>query len=446
MSTNTQDINESLLASLLADENFVPTRPASIEETGLGEEFVEQLICKYLAVFGTSKGRAIADHLCLPFNIVEPLLQHAADQPARGPRRRGALQRLLLQPHRPGPQRGPMSYLRGLRLRRPGAGAADATTSSPSRPSRSPPRAPARKSSPRRSATSPSIPSLFESLGPAINSGAGMFLYGAPGNGKSTLAKRITICFGQEIWIPHALYEDGQIIKLYDSAYHTPVVNDERGITKCGEHDRRWMQDLAAHGGRRRRTDDGQPRTPPRSAEQRQRSAAANEEQLRLPADRRLRPAAHRARPTAQPLDRAAGNAARLPHAGRPARRSRCRSSSWSSSRRTWSRATWSTRRFCGGFPYKIEIGDPSEEEFHDLFQLVRQDVRLRVPPRRGRRPPGRGTTGRPDRRLRRCQPRDLLLQIRSYCNYTGQPMELRPEYFDRVVKSYFATVLGDEA
>ena len=47
------------------------------------------------------------------------------------------------------------------------------------------------------------------------------------------------------------------------------------------------------------------------------------------------------------------------------------------------------------------------------------------------------------NRRLRRCQARDLLLQIRSYCNYMGQPMELRPEYFDRAVKSYFATVLG---
>ena len=38
---------------------------------------------------------------------------------------------------------------------------------------------------------------LFEDLGPAINSGAGLFLYGEPGNGKSTLAKRITQCFGQ---------------------------------------------------------------------------------------------------------------------------------------------------------------------------------------------------------------------------------------------------------
>src|SRR4029077_17572672 len=85
-------------------------------------------------------------------------------------------------------------------------------------------------------------PGLFESLGPAINSGAGMFLYGAPGNGKSTLAKRITMCFGQEIWIPHAIFDDGQFIKFFDSAYHRPVVNDERSILKCREYDRRWLR------------------------------------------------------------------------------------------------------------------------------------------------------------------------------------------------------------
>ena len=65
-------------------------------------------------------------------------------------------------------------------------------------------------------------PALLDLLGPAVNSGAGMFLYGAPGNGKTTLAKRITGCFGQHIWIPHTLIEDGQLIKLFDAAYHEP--------------------------------------------------------------------------------------------------------------------------------------------------------------------------------------------------------------------------------
>ena len=83
---------------------------------------------------------------------------------------------------------------------------------------------------------------LFASLGPAVNSGAGMFLYGAPGNGKSTLAKRITMCFGQAIWLPHAIIEDGQIVKLFDPSYHTAVKAPESEILKRPDNDRRWIK------------------------------------------------------------------------------------------------------------------------------------------------------------------------------------------------------------
>ena len=48
-------------------------------------------------------------------------------------------------------------------------------------------------------------------------------------------------------------------------------------------------------------------------------------------------------------------------------------------------------------------------------------------------------------RALRRCHPRDLLKQIRNYCRYRRLNFEMCPEHFDRVVKSYFAMVLGDE-
>ena len=44
------------------------------------------------------------------------------------------------------------------------------------------------------------------------------------------------------IWVPHALYEDGQIIKLYDTAYHKTVLVDEESIIKRQEHDRRWLR------------------------------------------------------------------------------------------------------------------------------------------------------------------------------------------------------------
>ena len=73
---------------------------------------------------------------------------------------------------------------------------------------------------------------LFASLGPAVNSGAGMFLYGAPGNGKSTLARRITLCFGQAVWLPQAVIEDGQIVKVFDASYHTEVKTGNLGSLK----------------------------------------------------------------------------------------------------------------------------------------------------------------------------------------------------------------------
>ena len=46
---------------------------------------------------------------------------------------------------------------------------------------------------------------------------------------------------------------------------------------------------------------------------------------------------------------------------------------------------------------------------------------------------------------MRRCHPRDLLKQVRNYCRYKRIPFEMRPEHFDRVVNSYFATIFGNE-
>ena len=66
-------------------------------------------------------------------------------------------------------------------------------------------------------------PKMLSQLGPAINAGKGMFIYGPPGNGKTTIAQRITRCFGQNILIPHAIVEGGKIIKMYDASCHRAV-------------------------------------------------------------------------------------------------------------------------------------------------------------------------------------------------------------------------------
>ena len=164
-------------------------------------------------------------------------------------------------------------------------------------------------------------------LGPAINSGRGMFLFGAPGNGKTSIAERITKAFGQYIWIPRAIGVDGEIMRLFDPGMHEemPLPANE-GLLDNRKIDHRWVRirrPTIVVGGEL--TMDHLEVTL-NTVDQRQRSPAAAEEQLRHAGDRRLRPPADDDRPAAQPLDRAAGKAVRLPATWPAARRSRCRS------------------------------------------------------------------------------------------------------------------------
>jgi len=62
--------------------------------------------------------------------------------------------------------------------------------------------------------------SFLDQLGPAINSGLSLFLYGHAGNGKTTIAEAISHMLGGHVYLPWALEVEGQIIVLYDPVYH----------------------------------------------------------------------------------------------------------------------------------------------------------------------------------------------------------------------------------
>src|SRR5205807_5708106 len=81
---------------------------------------------------------------------------------------------------------------------------------------------------------------LLDALGPAINSGQGLFLFGAPGNGKTSIAERITRCFGHSVWIPRVLELGGQLVKLFDPSVHEPIAGAAEGLFRKAEIDARW--------------------------------------------------------------------------------------------------------------------------------------------------------------------------------------------------------------
>ena len=68
---------------------------------------------------------------------------------------------------------------------------------------------------------------VFNDIGPAVNSGASIFFFGYPGNGKTSIAERITRLMGDSIFIPHAVEANGQIIRVFDPILHTPVKEEE---------------------------------------------------------------------------------------------------------------------------------------------------------------------------------------------------------------------------
>ncbi len=86
---------------------------------------------------------------------------------------------------------------------------------------------------------------LKDQIGSAVNAGKSLFLFGAPGNGKTLLTEKIATMLGGYMAIPYAIEADGQIIQLFDLNSHRPFVPpgvSETDVERAELSDRRWLR------------------------------------------------------------------------------------------------------------------------------------------------------------------------------------------------------------
>jgi hypothetical protein len=420
------------------EELFFPDEPASFRAAKLTESEVEELSLKFLLSRGDASGREIADQVKLPFVLLDELLRqmkfdqlvfHRGSAPMNdyqfGLTDKGRERARRLIEHCTYFGAAPVAlndYIASVK-------AQSLTTQHP---------------------TADDLKRAFDDLlinqrmltrlGPAINSGRGLFLYGGAGNGKTSIAERVTRAFGQHIWIPRAIGVDGEIIRLYDPSNHDEApLEGGGGLYDSRKIDKRWIRikrptivvggeltmdnleitlnsatgiseapvQLKSNCGTLVIDDFGRQKM---STDQLLNRWIVPLEKrydfLNLPSGKKIQ----------VPFDQLIIFSTNLEP------KDLCDDA------------------FLRRIPYKIDVIAPTEDEFLELFKIMcpklgfeysseAVEYVIETHYRRVKRP------------FANCQPRDLLLQVKNYCHYMGLKMELTPKYFDVAVENYFAVM-----
>ena len=429
---------DDLLGETGLDEPFRPEAPETLEQTGLSAEEIERLALKFLANKGSASGRQVAGQLRLPFTVVEPLLKMWKNEHLLAFRGSAEMGDYVYQSTDTGRDRA-RQY-------------AEECTYFGSAPVSLPDYLDAmeQQSIAKQTASAADLqrafsdllvhPDLLENLGPAINSGRGMFLFGEPGNGKTSVAERITACFGSAIWVPRTLGIDGEILRLYDPGVHEAVDwDDHAGLFDLSGVDQRWIRIVrptVVAGGELTMAELEVTQNP---------QTKICESPLQLKSNcgtfviddfgRQTMPVEELLNRWIVPLEKRydflnlpSGKKIQVPFD---------------------QLIIFSTNleprdlvdgAFLRRIPYKIAFPDPLPEHFRELFRIMA---------------PGMGLQHdaaaveyliqehyeRAGRAFKACHPRDLMLQVRNRAIFKGEPKVLTPEGFDFAVANYFSVM-----
>ncbi|MEJ2762558.1 AAA family ATPase [Photobacterium sp. MCCC 1A19761] len=83
---------------------------------------------------------------------------------------------------------------------------------------------------------------VISQVGPALNSGRAIFIYGLPGTGKTYISRRLVRLFESNVYIPYAVCIGNQVIQVFDPIIHTPInTRLQRSLHLNEGHDNRLV-------------------------------------------------------------------------------------------------------------------------------------------------------------------------------------------------------------